>query len=579
MKAIRFLLSVQRAVGTECPIKIVRADRPGIVAVGCSNLWVDDDVPVIDLNGRGFIIGILFSRDTQARLLHLPAEAYLEDDARSLAEWIIHKCWGAYVAILLCPKTSSVNILVDPSGFCPVYRTETAAYIHFATDLEHFAQARGKMPDVSWQAVHAFLYRPELRQRETCLAGVTELAPGELVSITAGSQTSRLLWQPEKHIPGKAKMSFDEATAGLREVALMVCTAWARLLGPVTVAASGGVDSSLICAALAVADVPFSCATVATADPSGDERGFVHLLSDHLGVQCLSAIFDPHTIDPLRTISRGLARPSRKPFMAAFDAALFGVAAEANANIIFDGNGGDNLFCFLHSGAPIADRLRVEGIGAGTLSTFRDMCLVTGCDIPTMAQAVRRRLMRRDTIPRWPVDDRLLSRSSDFQDHMEMLTPWLGTSVGYHLGKRDHLALIMHAQLHIHGIAGFGLPRFSPLASQPLLEYCLSVPTWLWCHGGINRAVARAAFAPDLPSEIVKRTSKAGPDSFIHTSFNRSKLLLRELLLDGLLARHGVIDREAVAYAFESNTRSDGEIVLRLLDLAEAENWAQSWSS
>jgi len=80
-----------------------------------------------------------------------------------------------------------------------------------------------------------------------------------------------------------------------------------------------------------------------------------------------------------------------------------------------------------------------------------------------------------------------------------------------------------------------------------------------------------------LPEEIVKRTSKAGPDSFIHQYFNTHRKLLREQLLDGLLAQHDVIDRNAVNEAFQSGIRSDSELVLRLLDLAEAENWAKSW--
>ena len=135
----------------------------------------------------------------------------------------------------------------------------------------------------------------------------------------------------------------------------------------------------------------------------------------------------------------------------------------------------------------------------------------------------------------------------------------------------------MRAQLHIHGLSASGLPRFSPLASQPLREYCLGVPTWLWCQGGTNRALARAAFAASLPREIVKRTSKAGPDSFIQRSFEMHREVIRDLLMEGLLAQQRVIDRAAVDNAFHLNFRSDGEILLRLLDLAEAENWARSW--
>src|SRR3546814_11312078 len=56
-----------------------------------------------------------------------------------------------------------------------------------------------------------------------------------------------------------------------------------------------------------------------------------------------------------------LFRSSRKPFMQALDAALMSGADESGASVVFDGNMGDNLFCYLHSSAPIIDRFRSEG--------------------------------------------------------------------------------------------------------------------------------------------------------------------------------------------------------------------------
>jgi asparagine synthase (glutamine-hydrolysing) len=556
MKAMRFLLSVPRSCGTGEPIELHHIDRPNLSGDGHPILWADHNLPVINLHDQGFIIGVLFSRATGERLRSLPSEAPISDGTGLLAAWIVRECWGGYAGILLGPEKSSINIIVDPSGYCPVYRLETATHILYATSPGLFAEAMGVRLSVSWADLHSFLARPELRQRGTCLQGVMEIAPGELVSTFQDRFVSKRIWRAEDYMPDGVTTDFDDAAAGLREVAVMVCAAWAELFGPVTVAASGGVDSSLICAALAAADMPFTCTTVATSDPSGDERRFVQLLAGHLGVQCISAIYDPSAIDPLGTISIGLPRPSRKPFMQALDAALLLGADESGASVVFDGNVGDNLFCYLHSSAPIVDRFRSEGFGRGTLSTFHDMCLVTGCDIPTMARAAGRRIMKRSSIPEWPPDLRFLVRTVEFPDIIDPLTP---------------------AQLHIHGLADCGLPRFTPLASQPLLEYCLKIPTWLWCQGGVNRALARAAFAPSLPREIVTRTSKAGPDSFIQRSFEQHRKVIQELLMDGLLTRHRVIDRAAVDAAFQNNGHADNDILLRLVDLAEAENWARSW--
>lgn len=455
---------------------------------------------------------------------------------------------------------------------------KTLSHIILASHPDLVRTATSAPLVVSWQALRSYLYRPELRQVSTCLVGMTELPPGELVRIDERSLVGERIWRPDDFMPGRITMSFDEAAEELRAIAIPVICAWAKMLGPVAVAASGGVDSSFICAALKAGDESFTCVTISTADASGDERAFVHMLGDHLGVRTKSAIYDPKTVDPQRGVSAGLARPTRKAFMAALDTALFQASGSVGASVTFDGNGGDNLFCFLHSSAPVVDRLRCEGLGRGFLLTFLDMCRVTGCDMPTMARATMRRLGRSE-FPGWPADTSLLAGVPEAPERLEPLTPWFQTDVGRHGGKRDHLALIMRAQHHVHGLTTCGLPRFSPIMSQPLVEFCLSIPTWIWPEGGINRALARSAFATELPREILTRTSKSGPDSFIRRSFDQHRPTIRNLLMDGLLAQHEVIDRSAVDEALNTDAISGGDIVYRLLDLAEAESWARSWQN
>ena len=577
MKALRFVLAVplQKPQFFE---KIEAAVALDQVCAGGPRLWANHGVTIIDLGDAGQIVGLVFSKTSATPLRCLPPDAPLKGGPAALAAWLMRACWGGYVALLSDRATGRIAAIVDPSGLCPVYRSKTLTHIILASHPDLVRTVTSAPLVVSWQGLRSYLLRPELRQISTCLVGITELPPGELVRIDERSLGGERIWRPDDFMPGRITMSFDEAAEELRNIAIPVIGAWAKMLGPVAVAASGGVDSSFICAALKAGDESFTCATVSTDDASGDERAFVNMLGDHLGVQTKSAIYDPATVDPQRGVSDGLARPTRKAFMAALDAALFEAGRSVGASVIFDGNGGDNLFCFLHSSAPVVDRLRCEGLGRGSFLTFFDMCRVTGCDMPTMAQAMIRRLSRRE-FPKWPADISLLAGLPEVHEEIEPLTPWFQTDVGRHGGKRDHLALIMRAQHHIHGLTTCGLPRFSPLMSQPLIEFCLSIPTWIWPEGGINRALARSAFATELPREILTRTSKSGPDSFIRRSFDQHRLTIRNLLMDGLLAQHEVIDRSAVHDALNSDVISGGDIVYRLLDLAEAEIWARSWQN
>jgi len=576
MKAVKFVLAVPLASHPSGTMK--RSRRREELYGKSPSLWTDDDTALIDLGEAGVILGVLYSRSSFELLKSLPGDRPEGSNIDRLMAWLIEECWGAYVAIHTDGQTGAVHILVDPSGLLPVYSAETATHRIFASHPELLRQASGLPLLPSWPAVHAHLSRPNLRQQVTCLAGVSELAPGELIVAGERHLSRRQLWRPEEFMPSKPRISCEEAAEQLRELATSILGAWARRLGRVAVAASGGVDSSLICAALAKAGQPFDCVTLATADPSGDERTYVRMIGDQLGVSIIDRTYDIRTIDPLDCVSAGLARPSRKTFMAAVDAALFDAAQSLGADVIFDGNGGDSLFCFLHSAAPLVDRLLCEGPGRGSAATFVDLCHLTGCSMPTMARAAVGRMFRKRSGGLWPADLRLLSGA--FEPHRdEPLSPWFETKVGCHPGKRDHLSLLLRSQNNVNGLAAGRLPRFSPLLSQPLVEFCLGVPTWVWCAGGINRAPARAAFAADLPRDILERVSKAGPDSFVRSIFDKHRHTYRDLLLEGLLARHGLLDREAVEAALHVDFRSEGSIIYRLLDLVETENWARSWSS
>ena len=89
--------------------------------------------------------------------------------------------------------------------------------------------------------------------------------------------------------------------------------------------------------------------------------------------------------------------------------------------------------------------------------------------------------------------------------------------------------------------------RISPLCSQPLMELCLRIPTYVLTHAGWDRAVARRAFYDDLPPEIRNRRNKGGIEEHLRFTLEHNRGFLRELLLDGALVREGIVDRTRLA--------------------------------
>src|SRR5690606_8440727 len=136
--------------------------------------------------------------------------------------------------------------------------------------------------------------------------------------------------------------------------------------------------------------------------------------------------------------------------------------------------------------------------------------------------------------------------------------------------------LTIYNYLEGHARAEFA-PILSPLLSQSVVECCLAIPAWQWCEGGRNRAVAREAYADRLPRMVIERRSKGSFDGFCTALLEANRGLVRAMLLEGRLAREGLLDRTAVAAALDQPFPL-AESVARLLALVDVESWLTGWS-
>lgn len=572
MRQVEFLLVLPKGAA---PIqKIAHIADPSLIPSSGPAIWVSAQTRVFEEEASGIVLGHVFCRATfqPARAQSVPGKEC--NSPERYARSLIERFWGAYLFVSHDEESGLWAVMPDPSGLLPVYRLEQARVVLLASDPALLKNYTHSPLSVSYEALSAHLLRPELRQRQTCLDGVDELVPGTILYV-GEDQKQIPLWHAPDFAQCGRRLSFAEHAEELRHICTGVVDCWVRRFGGAAIATSGGVDSSLICAAASTVGVDFGCISLATIDPSGDERIYARAVAEACGAPFTERLYDPALFDPARAASSGLPRPGRRAFLSVLDIALRDAMAELKAEVVFDGNGGDNIFCFLHSAAPLADRLRAEGFGTEIGVTLLDMCRLTGCTISTMLNATLRRLMAR-TKTVWPADESLLIAGQDSCD-LYPLTSWLPEAGQRRTGWQDHLQLIMRSQNQVHG-ASTGLPRFSPLASQPIVEFCLSVPTWHWTRGGRNRALARAAFVDVLPPDVLARTSKAGPDSLTRAAYVRNKATITERLLEGHLAAADVIDRTAVAEALQSDPFRSTAPIRRLLDLLEAENWVRSWT-
>ncbi len=579
MTAFRYLLAIpRRSENGGKPLSLVGS--PGLVREHAPALWCSDASRLLwAQDRRTVVIGDLFDRSGSR-----PVAAIADSVAARLdtsPDVLVEDFWGSYLAILAGADGS--RILRDPTGLMPCYIREFEDNIFLASDLATLEAARLGPSAVDWDRLSEFLQAPGIRRRATCLAGLDELPPGVLTCYGSEGRSERRLWTPWTFTDAERRISSDRAVPALRD---SVCSSVAAIGGGfdnIVVGMSGGLDSSVVCAALAAAGQRFTALTMYADDPSGDERAYARLVAKRTNAGLLEHRYEVEQIDLSKSGSTHLPRPVGRQFMQEIERAYRAEVGAHGFDAIFTGNGGDNVFCYLHSAAPIVDRLRSAHERRGVARTFVDMCRITQCDLATMMRATMSLLVRRS--PRGPSSDmRLIDAERQGTEQSPVLTPYLEDVVGCQdrtarlPGKRAHIDLIVRIQNHVEGYDRSVLPPAIPvLLAQPIVETCLRIPTWDWCRGGINRAIAREAFSALLPAPVIARRSKSGPESLTAEVFELGRPVLRDILLGGALRDNRIIDAAAVEAALDDPGVTRGQLLYRLLELAEAEAWVRSW--
>lgn len=566
--------SLRAIVAAKCP------ELAEIETVGEACFFLANCQPLQFERGEGFVVGTLFRREGghgSVQKVGSPDDDPSSDPVGDL----LSRYWGGYVAYLTNPAGTTFTILRDPSGFLPCYYVRQNGIVVVASDIELLIRSGFLRPQVDWAAIGAHLLADHHRSPRTSLVGVTELLGGEALVVGPQGIGTIQAWTPWKFASRNSEIRDPRvAQQELRHVVEKCVAEWAREFRHIVIGVSGGLDSSIVASCVHSAGVPFSCLTLATKDPGGDERIYARLVARAFGARLTESIEDVSEVDLNVSAASHLPRPLARAFAQAGNRKLVDLARQAGADAFFSGGGGDNVFCALQSVAPLADRILRGGLIKGVWQSARDISRLSDHGVPLLlALAFRRAWLRRAQF-RWPRDRTFLTDACIEAAESVSWHPHLMCPPGAIPGKAAHIAQIIGIQNHLEGFEReLGYPNLSPLMSQPVVELCLRIPTWLWCADGINRAIARRAFVDRLPEELLRRRLKGNPGSFLFELFRANRLLIRRLLADGLLVRHGIVDRQSVVSAIDDPRSEMTGKIRRIMSLVDVEVWAGSWSN
>lgn len=534
----------------------------------------DADV-VYSPDRQHIVIGAVFDRTSDSR----PIREINGGQPDFVMQELLEHHWGAYIAVLRDGGGNCINILRDPSGLLPCYYRKNGECILISSRPDLLFPGRIGPAQIDYQFLHASLAYTDIISSRTALVALEELMPGCSLLMENGIISQELCWRPSVYTGDRPKRSFAQNAEALRLTIDDCVKAWTKVFPRAMLTLSGGLDSSVVASSLSRAKTSsLLCMTAFASDDAGDERLYARAMAQEIEAELVEVLHEASLIDVSSLHPTLLARPSRRLSGEALEQNLDALSNQSKSDAIFDGFGGDNIFCLLRSGAPLADRWVQEGMTPALLRTLRDIADMTEASWIEILQSAWH-AHRAPSVGHTQLADCSFLMPSGSQA-LPDVHPWLNDMATASTAKFRHVRMITRTHEHLdRPLNASGCARISPLLSQPVIEKCLEIPTWQWCTGGRDRAVVRAGFSGCIPSMILARSAKGTPSSHYAAVLECHTDPLQALLLDGLLAKNDVIDLRAVENAFgDHNILRDGKF-LRLLALADAERWARSWNA
>lgn len=463
-------------------------------------------------------------------------------------------------SLVLWDRSRQEGLLgTDPLATRQQFTRTAAGGVLFAGELRDLLGLLPVRPGPDPAAFPAWLMSGICPEGLTLYEGVGRLGPGEMLALAPDSPERRPYWRPR--YAGTMRGGRAELVDGLRE---KILDGAARRLpaGGTGVILSGGLDSSLVTAAVHAAGARMRTYSAVFPGASYDESDKIRELTDRLGIERRTL-----QIRPQGTLWQALHYAARWQVPLAGMGAIVDLAATAEAGrdrvaVLMDGQTGDEVLGF----APylVADRLR-RGRARDALRLIdrwpgnpprkRHQKLwllrevgIKGAAPHRLGQVVR--VARADSAERSPwLLEHLRARQAELEDRWAWKVRHDGPLWWRHLA--DVLVYGPHREQRMdylrHRAAAAELVGESPLYDMDLIQYCLSLPPELAFDPRYDRALAREAAVGLLPEPVRLQPRKADFGPFVHAAVTRADAAGIERLLTAPDAElGGYVDREWV---------------------------------
>jgi asparagine synthase (glutamine-hydrolysing) len=545
----------------------------------------------------GVVIGTVFgrNRDVLSSEPNAPLTLGQTETAailRSEGRWLIENAWGDYVAFAHTAVDHKKWVLKDPIGYLPCFRTVFRDVTIVFSRIVDCLDLQLQRFTVNDAFLHAHLVAGSSLQELPPLKEVLAVRRGECIEFKRGNGpygTRKVYWEPLKFTGSDQLLEEPEhAARAMRATIQATISSWVKAHPSLLLRLSGGLDSSIVagCIGNAPGKSRFAAYTYFSPNGRSDERPWARMAASHARCEHFEYAVSPAQMD-LTMASSMDPSPEPSPLLGFLQRTTVEqtFATQSGATAVFNGDGGDSGFCSDSIAYAVPEYLQNHGLRLGAFRLASQVALLTErSSWSVLVHALTRLSKGEQSMPR----ERILAASrlvnSQIKEAFRVGTalshPWFKNErhVPWDKLRRLGMLIAVPEYYNVRAPKDALVPEIvSPLYAQPVTELLLRIPIYTHFHDGRDRGLARKAFAQDVPEPILRRLWKDRAPGFHDELLERHRSFLQETLLEGSLAKSGLLDRALLEEALSASPSKSqvypGEIFRHL----DTELWARHW--
>lgn len=521
--------------------------------------------------------------DTEA-ILHL----YEEQGAR-----VAESLRGMFAYGIWDERERRLVLARDRAGKKPLYYFEDAGGFHFASEIKALLTLPNCPRSIDPEAIDLYLTYQSIPGEKTIFAGVKRLPPASLLVWTpSGGAKIETYWQADWTT--KTTMSYEDAKRRLRE--LIVDATRCRLISDVPLGAflSGGVDSSVVVAAMAeCSSGPVKTFSIGFSHADFDETRYARIVAEKFGTQHEEFVVEPRAIDILPKLVWHYDQPYADS--SALPTYYVSQMTRQRVTVALNGDGGDEYFGGYERYRAL---LFQELYARATTPGIREGLFRLASHLPegSRNRSLARKIRRFTAASRFDTSHFNLSIFAYFDRELRgrLYAPEFAQRLGAHdadayllnlmkVGtdsveralRADTLMYLPDTLLVKVDIASMAvsLETRSPLLDTSIMEFAASLPREWKVGPFASKRILKEAHHGILPHEVMYRKKMGFSAPLSHWFRDELYDYIRENLLDSRAIGRGYFRREVIEEMIESHHSGRRNHAFRLWALLMLEMW------